>query len=45
VQFNVVPDDARGFQEVQFNDIPVSEEGWFEGVQVNDIPVAYVGRR
>jgi hypothetical protein len=45
VQFNVVPDDVRGFREVQFNDVPVVDEEWFEGVQFNDVPVAYAGRR
>jgi hypothetical protein len=47
VQFNVVPDDARGFREVQFNDVPVvTEEGGQSGdVQFNDVLVAYAGRR
>jgi hypothetical protein len=37
VQFNVVPDE---FRDVQFNDVPVGEEGWFEDVQFNNVPVA-----
>jgi hypothetical protein len=43
VQFNIVPDDAwegEQFGDVQFNDVPVADEEWFEGVQFNDVPVA-----
>jgi hypothetical protein len=39
VQFNVVLDDMREFQEVQFNDVPVGDEEWFKGVQFNDVLV------